>query len=329
MLLLKYDTEAVLECEPKIKECCEPEKRPGEPEGSGDCCYDTWMKEFKVIDAEYNEADRRVKHITYRLTNLKTQRDMWKTWKDELDKACDSSKKICNQLEILLHHTSRISKNSWLTKRSINLLFCMLRDFFMQVDLLKKKYDNLVNCIKCLNNPALFAGQGIMVFIDEYGKKLDAVILTRDKLVELVISAIGTANKINKSIGHKGHQYGLYSVLKEWKDAFNCDGDCGDDEENSEKRRYDSGRGDRYRNTPEGEFEDTDLEPIFKFPICESEYYKKIEDKYKEDNKDFTDLSKLLLEETKQRDNLKALRDGLTSVMSDKDVDPSKRCATK
>jgi hypothetical protein len=326
MLLLNYDIEVALECEPRIKECCEPDKKPGQPTGSGDCCYDTWTKEFKGVDAEFNRADKRVTYLTNRLNHLGTQRDMWKTWKDELDKACDASKKICDQLEIVLHHTGRISKNVWLTKRSINLLYCMLRDFFMQVDHLKKKYDYLINCIKCLNNPALGSGQGIMVFIEAYGTKLDAVIQTRDTLIEQIIAAISIANNINKNIGHHGHHYGLRAVLIEWKRVFNCERKGDDDD--SERRRYDSGRGDRYRNTPEGEIEDIGLEPVFKFPICESDYYKKIDSRYKDDNGDYNKLSKQLLHETKHRDNLKALRDGLTSVMSDADVDPSKRCGT-
>ena len=325
MLLLKYNIEEILECEPKIKECCAPDKNPPEPPGSGDCCYDGWKKDFNRIDAEYNSADKLVTYLTDRLSHLQTQRDMWKTWKDELDKACDASKKICGQLDMLLHHCSRVSRNAGLTKRSVNLLYCMLRDFYMQIDLLKKKYDYLTNCIKCINNPALADGVGIMVLIADYGKKLDAVIQTRDNLIGLVASAIGIANNLNKNIGHHGHPFGLIAVLKEWKRAFNCGGK-GEEEDNG-KKRYESGRPEFYK--PEGEIEDIGLEPMLRFPICESRYYRKIEDRYKEDNRDFTELTEDLTKETKHRDNLKALRDGLTSVMSDPNVDPSKRCATK
>jgi len=326
MLILKYDLGEVLECEPKIRECCEKEiKPPDGNKGSGDCCYDEWTAEYKEIDARYKKADKTVTYLTERLSHLTAQRDMWKIWKDEMDKACDYSKKICRQLEIVLHHNARISQNEFLTKRAINLLFCMLRDFFMQIDLLKKKYDSMANCIKCLNNPALVSGQGIMVLIEDYGKKLDAVIQTRDALIEAIIMAISIINNINKNVGHPSHHFGLNMVLKEWKKAFNCDGK--NQEESEEKRKPEFGMEGYQRNTPEGEFEDTGLEPMFKFPICDSRYYKKIEGKYSEDTEDFNELSKWLLNETKHRDNLKALRDGLNSVISDPNVDPSKRCA--
>ena len=156
MLLLEYDIKEYLTCEPRVKDCCEKEKKPPETNnGSGDCCYDEWTLEFKDYDTKYQNADRLVTTLTERRMHLGTQKDMWKLWKDEMDKVCDFSEKICHQLEVLLHQTHRVSRNQWLTKRAINLLYCMVRDFYMQIDEIKVKYDRLQNCIKCLNNPAL------------------------------------------------------------------------------------------------------------------------------------------------------------------------------
>jgi hypothetical protein len=327
MLLLKYNMEDMPECDQKVKDCCVKDKKPPDTNtGSGDCCYDGWTIEFKDYDKKYKHADSTVTYITERLKHLGTQRDMWKAWKDELDKICEFSKTICHQLEIVLHHTTRISRNEWLTKRAINLLFCMIRDFYMQIDLLKKKYDYLINCIRCINNPGLVSGQGVMGLIEDYGKKLTIVIQTRDALIDAVVTAISIVNNINKNLGHQGHQFGLTTVLHEWKQAFNCEGKP--EEESDDKKGYDYGKEGFHKPATQGEFEDTGLEPMLRFPVCESRYYKKIDGKYVEDTKDFNKLTKWLLDETKHRDNLKALRDGLTSVISDPNVDPSKRCAT-
>jgi hypothetical protein len=46
--------------------------------------------------------------------------------------------------------------------------------------------------------------------------------------------------------------------------------------ESKEKRKSEFGMEGYQRNTPEGEFEDTGLEPMFKFPICDSRYYKRL-----------------------------------------------------
>ncbi|MDH7460648.1 hypothetical protein QEG73_05140 [Chitinophagaceae bacterium 26-R-25] len=314
MLLLKYNLQEKCTCEPKVKECCEPVKNPPDPGGSSDCCYDTWSIEFKEADALYNWADKKVTWLTERQKNLQSHRDMWKTWRDDLDKACAATTKICRQLEIIIHHTSRISHNSNFTKHAINLLFCMLRDFYIQVDELKDRYDDVIKCIKCSNNPALVSGQGVMALIEDYGKKLDAIINTRDELIKMVITAIATINNLNKHIGHHGYNFGLGYILRGWKNAFNCEGKNWENDLELKKAH-------------EGEFEVTNLAPVFEFPICSNGYYKKIEERYQKDNSDLKKLTGELLEATKRRDNLKALRDGLASVVNDPNVDPSKRCA--
>jgi hypothetical protein len=278
------------------------------------------MEEYNEVSSQLNKADKHVIRLTNHLAYMRSQRDMWKTWYDELTKADDCSRKICHQLEILLHHIHRISKNTGLTVRSIKILYCMIRDFYMQLDLLKKKYDALINCIKCLNNPALAPGQGIRIIIDDYGKKLDAVIGTRDGLFDAFIAVIDLANRINKNIGHP---FGLHAVLQEWKKAFHCEEHCyGVD---SEKSRPNEAH--RNQKPAEGEIEDIGLKPSLYFPICTSEYYEEVWNMYEEDDEVVDDLSTELLEKTKERDKYKAWKDGLDSVI--KAVDPAARCATK
>lgn len=326
MLILKYELEIdVIECDPKVRECCDPDKGPGDDPGSGDCCYDNWLSEYNAISARYNMADKAVNLLTDHVTYIKSQRDMWKEWYDELTKANDYSRKICHQLEIILHHTSRINKNTHLTLRAIHKMYCMVRDFYMQIDLLKKKYDSIINCIKCLNNPALVPNQGIMILIEDYGKKLDIVIQTRDTLIEAVIKAIAAINKINKNIGH---HYGLHRILQEWKKAFNCEEKCYEENvENDKRLRSSNNKNERYQNRPEGQIEDLGLEPDFDLPICNSGYYFDVRRKYERDDREVDKISAELLKETKERDALKAWLEGLNAVL--KDVDPATRCATK
>ena len=318
MLILNYKNCEIAEWESRVKECCE-KKTPGNsedpPTGTGDCCYDGWMAEYNEVTAQLNAADKEVTAITNHLNYMKTQRDFWKTWYDELTKADDFARKICNQLEIILHHLHRIEKNSALTVRSIQLLYCMIRDFYMQLDLLKRKYDALINCIACISNPALTAGKGIRVFIDDYGKKLDAVIATRDSLLDAFVAAIHLANRLDKNLGH---HFGLHTVLQEWKKAFHC-------EEHCYGGRIDRPHHHHHHEQGEGQIEDIGLSPMLEFPICDSPYYDEISDIYEEDNVLVDQLNTQLLEVTKQRDKYKAWKDGLDAVI--KAVDPAARCA--
>lgn len=314
MLILNYKNCEIVDWDPKVKECCERKKptKPGDPPptNTGDGCFDGWMEEYNQVTAELNKADKEVTDITNRLAYVKTQRDFWKTWTDELDKADDAAHKICHQLEVLIHHLHRIEKNSRLTVQSIRILYCMIRDFYMQLDYLKRKFDELISCIQCINNPALPPNQGIRMLIDDYGKKLDAVIATRDGLFDAFVTVIDLANKLDKNLGH---QFGLHTVLKEWKRAFHCDELC-------------YGHHQHHQPQGEGQIEYTGLEPMLHFPICKSKYYKEVDDIFLADDAEVNELNIKLLEVTKERDKYKAWKDGLDAVI--KAVDPATRCAT-
>jgi hypothetical protein len=192
----------------------------------------------------------------------------------------------------------------------------MIRDFYMQLDFLKREYDKLIHCIKCLNNPSLAPGQGIRILIDDYGAKLDIVIATRDALITLVISAIDIANRINKNISH---HFGLQTIIKEWKKEFHCEERCEDE------RRDQHGNANKANKQDEDEIEDAGLRPTLHFPICNSWYYREVKERYVEDSIEVDETNSLLLHETKERDKYKAWKDGLDAVM--KAVDPVSRCA--
>jgi hypothetical protein len=319
MLILEYKIIELVEWEERVKECCGCNKDPKEPP-TGDCCYDTWMEEYRDVTANFNEADRRVTGLTAELTYMISQRDMWKTWYDELTKVNDYSRKICHQLDIILHQIHRIGKNTHLTVKAIDTLYCMIRDFYMQLDYLKREYDKLLHCIKCLNNPSLAPNQGIRILIDDYGAKLDIVIATRDALIALVISAIDTANRINKNISH---HFGLQTIIKEWKKEFHCEERCED--ENAGGYRDQHGNTHKPGQKDEDEIEDAGLRPTLHFPICNSWYYRHVKERYAEDIIEVEEVNSILLQETKERDKYKAWKEGLEAVM--KAVDPVSRCA--
>lgn len=322
MKVLEYQCiSETIDWEDKIKQCCDPKKKPENPP-TGDCCYDTWTDEYEEVTFLYNQAERRVSRTTDELTYVSSQRDMWKIWYDELTKVNDSSRKLCHQLEIIHHHIHRIGKNTHLTVKAINTLYCMIRDFYMQLDLLKVKYTEFVNCIKCINSPDLAAGQGIRVLIDDYGKKLDIVIGTRDALLAALAAIIDAANRINNNIEH---HFGLHTIVKEWKKVFNCDESCGGDEQKvGYLDKY--GTFHKTKKKDEEEIDDIELKPGLHFPICNSWYYQEVGEMLQIDTAEAEDLSAQLLAETKERDKFKAWKDGLDAVL--KSVNPATRCAT-
>lgn len=310
--------------EPKIDDCCGKEN-PDDPRGC-DCCYDNWLDELKGVKTQYSEAEEKAKQIKDELALLEERRDKMKKWYDELTKANDMARRICDQLDIVLTQTGKISVNTSLAVQAIKTLYCMIRDFYMQVDKIKTLYDRLLNCIKCLNNPVLASGQGILKCLDEYGKKLDAVIATRDELIKMLMAVIKIACRINKNIEE---EFGLITVLTEWKEAFNCDTPCDDSAEPCppEKQHTHNKAQSPAQQQQQPEVSclgACDLVPILQFPICKDPYYKCLDDQYKLDKKGAEDLAKKLLAENKRKESLLACKQSLETAI--KEVDPKTRC---
>lgn len=305
------------------KNCCDKED-PENPRGC-DCCYDSWQDELKEINLSYNESKEKSEQLKSQLTVVTDRRDRMKAWRDEMETANDLARKICDQIEIMLNQTGKIAINTCFTVKAIKTLYCMIKDFYMQVDLIKTKYDRLLNCIKCLKNPAFGPGLGIMKCLEEYGKKLDALIATRDIILQMMMEVIQIAWRINRSIDV---DFGLTTILTEWQTALNCAVGCGDDEGQS-CRPGDAKNNSNNSQSQQPQAEENclgscDLVPIFQFPICKDPYYMCVRDSYSTNQKEVSDLSKQLLEENKKKEGLLACKQSLETAI--KEVDPKNRC---
>src|SRR5260221_9875402 len=244
----------------KINECCGIHD-PDDPTG-GDCCYDTWQVQLKQVSQSYKAATEKSDQIKKRLVFITDRRDRYRIWVTELDKTEDKARQICHQLEIIATQSRKIWYNSCKAVQAIEILYCMVTDFFFQVDALRKKYDDLMTCVNNNHDPAVGKGTGILKYADEYLQKLEAVIKTRDDLVKPVLEAIHIANLIRNNIstkecppptpnpkpgGYEGYDpcnpkdeicpdccddksryYGFKAVICEWYKEFNCKVECED-----------------------------------------------------------------------------------------------------
>jgi hypothetical protein len=310
------------EWEKDVLECCSKDDQ--ENPGGCDCCYDSWVEELKEVNTKYNDVEEESRQIASSLTVILDRRDKLKSWYDELTKANDASRKICDQIDVFLCHIEKVSKNTMYTVKAIKVLYCMVKDFYMQIDVLKTKYEELINCIRCLNDPSLAPGQGVMKCIEDYGKKLEAVIATRDVLIELLMKAIHTAFLINKNLG-KDH--GLYTIIEEWKVTFNCDEPCPpkpDCEPGAKSYPVQHGQHGHAQHTTVDTAETCDLEPVFQFPICSDPYYDEIRDRYESDRTKANELSDQLRDLNKKKESLLACKQSLQTAIAE--VDPKTRC---
>jgi hypothetical protein len=317
----------------KIKECCDKED-PDNPSGC-DCCYDDWVQELKSVKVKYSAAEEKVNQLKKELSLVADRRDKLKKWYDELTIANELARKICHDLEVLWCQAGKVGTNTYLTVKAIRKLYCMVRDFYMQIDKIKIIFDKLMNCVKCLNNPALAPGQGVMKCLEDYGKKLDVLIATRNDLIKMLMDAIKIACRINKNIEP---DFGLSTVITEWRDAIHCEipcddtpVDCNDNLKNQGQKSQSKGATMQPPQQQQQQQQDEtsclgvcDLIPIFQFPICKDPYYACVDDQYKKDKKRADDLAKEVLDESKKKESLLACKTSLEAAI--KEVDPKVIC---
>ena len=75
--------------------------------------------------------------------------------------------------------------NSCKAVEAIQILFCMIKDFYKQIDYLQKRYDELQVCLNNNRDSALEKGKGILKYVDEYAQKLKLILNTRDEIIRI------------------------------------------------------------------------------------------------------------------------------------------------
>ncbi len=305
--------------EGKIIECCpDPPPQPDPP--SSDCCYNTWQCELNGVNWELQQVTWELTHVQKHLDVLTLRGTRLQTWHTELSTANDLAKKICCQLELIEAQIGNICKNTHFTVKAIEILYCMLKEFYVVVDCLQQKYDCLVNCIKCLNNPKLTLTQGIGKALSDYAAALAAVLQTKDALIPLVMSVIDAAIKLHKEICD---HYGYKKLIKQWMETLHCGVPCGDEHKHEGyggEEPYQQGSAEGI--PPEDIF---CLTPIISFPICNDPYYKNIKEWLEQDKEDARELTKQRNELAKKQLALQACQQSLTNAL--KEVNPSLRCS--
>lgn len=293
-------------------DCCDrPKPNPCNPPGS-DCCYNTWSDELKHTTWEYNHVTRELQHVQKYLDHVTMRVTRLKTWFDELYNANELARKICHQLEIIEAQVVNICINTEFTVKAIKILYCMIREFYIEVDCLVVKYDCIMNCIKCLNCSAISTTQGIGKALSDYGTALTALVNTRDNLIKMVMAALALAEQLHWEICDN---CGFRRLIVDWQEYLHCGVPC-------EPIEIDYPEGDE----PERPCSQEEcLFPTLPFPLCNTEYYHLIDRLYKRDKKKMQELTELKQKLTKRQLSLAAGMQSLQTAL--KEADPSVRCS--
>lgn len=329
-----------------ILECCQP-NNPGDQPCS-DCCYDSWENELNKVNPAYNYIVEYANQLQNKVDFITARRDRYKSWVEELNKAEVLARDICYQLKLIAVQSDKIWYNTCEAEKAIEILFCMIRDIYMQVDEIKTLYDSIQNCITRNNDPALGKGQGILKYLEDFKTKLDATVKTRDDVIKNIVYAIQLSSLLRNGISTRDCPsdsgtpynpcapdltpcvtvsgtvyYGFKTVICEWYNAFACDTNCTDPSTNPPPpppaTTTQGGTTTSTDCNPECE-----LIPTFDFPICNNSFKTDVQAWVDADNATLITLLDELNKAKMKREALLACKTSLD--MAIKVVDPAARC---
>jgi hypothetical protein len=303
--MLKY--KPIDNIQQEIFDCCHPDNDDNTP--TGECCYDTWKADLDQVTADWKIAKNCASHKQKEYDYTYAWYQRIKIWCDDWTTTDENADALCRQLELFILHLEKICKVTCKTGEALEILFCMAKDLYMRLDKLKAEYDELTQCINCMKSPELAPGTGIMKYLEEYGKKLDAAIATRNDLIGKIIAALELAYAMDADLCK---DFGLEQTLTHWKKVFHCAGCNDNDNDHNQGQIQGSQSGNHCK-----------LEPAISFPLDEDVYYKHLHTQC-DDLKQKTEALKAERDKANEkRDALQACKESLETAL--KQVDPKNK----
>jgi hypothetical protein len=301
----------------KVEVCCPPPKTTPDPPPlqDPDCCYNSWLHKQYFVNKDLAEVNNELDHLGKDLNVVNDRLGRLTAWNTELVTANDLAFKICHQLELIDSQLIEIEINTEATKKSIAILICMVREFYFTVDLLHVRYDRLINCIKCLNNPALTLTAGIGKCLSDFGVALTAVVATRDGLIQQVMAVYSAAVGLHQQLCDGN--YGYKRLITIWLETLSCGDRCTEGFWGFNPAR----QGSKEANMPDAYWP----KPVLRLPICNEAYVHKINELYRLEKEIAKELTERQTEKTKRKNHLTTVQTGLNKAIQE--VQPTARCS--
>jgi hypothetical protein len=322
------------DCQPhwdieKIRRCCpEPPHPHPEPPCNPDCCYDTWNWELKDVNLQLKVVTKELTDTQKHLEVLTTRYKRLKGWREELMDTNELVVQICFQLQLIEGLLGTICENTCFTVKAVKTLYCMIREFYYTIDQLQEKYDRIMNCIKCLNLPALTTTSGIGQVLSNYGTALTAVIQTRTALVTLLMQVVESSIQLYEQICDEcGYQRLIHDCLE----GLHCGIPCIKEEHHHEGQGHGPVLPLPLPNPPApGGPPDVPgvfcLAPMLTFPICNDQYTLLITHLFDEEAKEVHLFTEEVNKLSKRQQALLAVQASLQKAL--KEVTPASATTT-
>ncbi len=287
-----------------------------------------------------------------RIDFLTDRKSRYRKWQEELAITEELFRDLCMQLDVIVTHTQKIWFNTCKANDAVKILFCMVRKFFLEVDYLKCRYDELWGCVTRSSDLSLKEDKGIISCLKSYKEKLDVVIKARDEIVKQMVDAVKYAQLLRNNMntacclpdnyydncnepepGRKvvlcdnkpdtqGYDivYGFKAIICEWYYSFGCNTDCMTTLPKPQRPSSNEENDEPFDPCKE----DCELFPQFKLPVCNDYYKQCIINWLNDDDRELKDLLKNIAKLNKNKEGLLACKGSLIKAIEE--TNPKLRC---
>ncbi len=243
-------------------------------------CLSTWKEELRktsnALKIEQAKSDKA--QITY--ANASVWESKLKSYWTNIQKSNEIGIKISDELKSFKKHTDIVCQKTDCSVQALELIFCLIKEFFECTDDLKEKVSDLQKQIECRNEPGLNPQSSkVLQCLKNFSDKLDLAIAGQQELIKMVINVVKCAIQIHESICST--PCGLRELLVKLIDIFEG---CGDQEEVQVSSKKGHKHEDHHKDEdPECGPDNScnaKLEPVPVMPISDDPYYTGTEDQY-------------------------------------------------
>ncbi len=142
------------------------------------------------------------------LNRAEASYDNAQKWATKLDDLCkgliktdELSKDVLEEIRQVISILIKVCENTACVKEVIEILYCIIKDFFECTDALKQKLADIKREIECLNDPGLNTSTSIILkCIEDLCLKIDDALKTQQDLIKQVIEVVRCICQLNESL---------------------------------------------------------------------------------------------------------------------------------
>ncbi len=225
-------------------------------------CLQMWKKNLISTKNALEEANAHTSLAKKEWENAAAWEYTLKSYWENVEESNKIIVAICNELKLFGKHAERVCENTECTVRSIEILFCLLVEFFSCTDKLKDYVSEIEREIECLNDQEINANSSIILrCLKDFLSKLNEATQKQHEVIKMVIDLLKQSKGIYAEIC--ANSCSLKHILKDLEDSF-----CGDCDSEAD---HDCDDEDSCNAT---------IEPKPKMPLEDDPYYKETRRQY-------------------------------------------------